>query len=232
MHKKAVLLLAAMTSCTHTLVGNGVPGQDNRPIPEVDSLSVSEDFHAVVSIGPRTSLTISGDDHLLSYVVTDVIGKRLVVHLPDNMSLDTSIPTRVELTVPSLVAVDASGAATVDGTVGATSKFHVTASGTANIYLRGLDSAATSLEASGGAIVELRGRSGSANFDASGEAAVRGHALDTTDLVVEASGVAAVDAQANHSLSATISGSSLLQIWGNPPTRGLYTSGNARIRFR
>jgi len=232
MHIKAALLLAALTSCTNTtLVGNGTPGLDNRPVPELDSLSVSEDFHAVVSIGPRTSLTLSGDDNLLPHVVTEVIGKRLVVRLPDHTSFETSIPTRVELTVPSLVAVDASGAATVDGTVAPTSRFDVAASGAAEIHLRGIDSA-TTVAASGEAIVELRGRSTSTHVDASGDAAVHNQALDAADLVVGASGNAAVEAQANLTISATVSGNSLVQVWGNPPARDLFTSGNASIRFR
>ncbi len=228
------LLLCTLSACNVLVTGNGVSQTESRSVAAYDALSVSAVFHAVAGVGVQGPLVLSADENILPYIVTEVVDGRLHVRLRDRVSIDLGdgTPIRIQLTAPSLVAAETSGAATLDGNIAPCTGFDAIASGDSEIHLRGLDVDTVGIDASGASVVEFFGRSGSTNIFASGAATVLAHTVDSTDVSVDGSGAAKIDIQASHSLYANLTGASLLRVWGDPPLRLIGTQGAAQFRYQ
>ena len=224
------MLLGAITGC-NAVTGNGVPRLETRQVAAFSAVEVSAVIHAKIAIGASTALVLSADSNELRFIVTEVVGGRLVVRLQDGVSIDAKTPILVSLTTPALVAAYAADASTIDASVMPCDQLEAHASGTAEIHVRGVDAAATTIEASDDATIELVGRSGSTHVTASGATAVQTQALDAADVLVEASDASRVDVEASRTIAGTLSGASSLRVWGKPGSRMVATSEAAAVQF-
>jgi hypothetical protein len=227
-----LLIAISAVGCIHSQRGNGVPGSDVRTLTGFDSIAVADSIHATIGSGPWSSLVLTGDENLLPLVETVVEGNGLVVRVRPFLVLEPTLPLKMTLTLPTLVGVAASGAATLSAETAPSDRFNADASGDASIDVHGLAATSTTIAASGGATVNLSGRSGTLSVDASGGAHVLTETVSATDATVAASGDAEVEVDVSQSLSASLSGGSQLRVWGQPRTRRVDSSGGATIQYQ
>ena len=93
-------------------IGSGNAATETREVGAFDRLDVSAAIQATVTVGTPASVTVNADDNLLDNVVTTVSGTRLTVGMSGSTSARTTV--RVDIVAPSLTAIHAGSAATVD----------------------------------------------------------------------------------------------------------------------
>jgi hypothetical protein len=218
--------------CVHSQRGNGVPGSEARPLSGFDSISVGDAIEATIGNGAWSSLVLTGDENLLPLIDTFVSGNSLVVKVRDYVELEPTRPLKLTLTLPALVGVTASGAATLSAETAANDRFSAVSSGGAAIDVHGVATTSTMIDASGGGVVKLAGHADTLSIDASGAAQVLTQGMNAADAIVTASGASEVEVEASQSVAGSLSGASRLRVWGQPGTRHVESSGGATIQYQ
>ena len=113
-----VLVIPLLAACrlgtpgANTEIGSGNAATETREVGAFDRLDVSAAIQATVMVGTPASVTVIADDNLLDNVVTTVSGTRLTVGMSGSISTRTTV--RVDIVAPSLTAIHAGSAATVE----------------------------------------------------------------------------------------------------------------------
>jgi hypothetical protein len=206
--KKIGLLLPfafGLTGCGHmfgfggfgpTLVGSGRLKSESRSAGSFHRIDVGGAMDVTVKVGPKQSIEITADDNLLSHIRSRVDGGTLIIDIKGSTSSTSQI--RVAITVPSLDAVEASGA----------TKFTI----------QGLHTTKFAVEASGASHVHAAGSANVLNIEASGASKVDLSSISATTAQVEASGASNVRVQASQAIEGSLSGASNLTYAGNAKT--------------
>lgn len=203
--------LALQLGCGGLVVGSGRAAEDARTVPSFTRLSVQDAVHATVTVGPSLSLRLRGDDNVLPLVLTEVRGDTLFVHLPPLTVVQSSAELRLELTVPALAGVEASGASSATITGLATPTFQATASGASRVRASGAATALT-LSASGSSRLEL-------------------DELLAQDAELDASGACDASLRVSAALRGRASGATRVHLHGSTSAGGLELSGGSSVDF-
>jgi hypothetical protein len=200
----ALSITALVPGCTS---GSGTPGREARETPEFDAIDVSGPLEVTVQVGPERSVEIHGDDNLVPKVRSEVVGTTLHIDLPGRVV--TKLPLRALITTPTLVDLEASGAATVTTT--------------------GVTGERLEVEASGASRIALTGQIQGLDVDLSGASTLDAASLTATAAKIEASGASKAEVRATDSLHAEASGASSIRYHGAPAQVAKDTSGASRI---
>lgn len=153
--------------------GSGNLVTEERDVADFDSIQVSDGIRVVVDVRARAGHTVSVryDDNLLDNLVTRVEGTTLLVEFDGSVNVASGRNRAVEITMPALELLDASGGASVRAT-GRVELYRIQASGGASIFAGELNADDVDLDVSGGASARIRATS-SVTGDASGGASVK-----------------------------------------------------------
>jgi hypothetical protein len=204
----ATALTLAPAACT---IGSGTPSLDTRDVTGFDAIDVGGAFQVSVAVGPPADLELRGDDNVLPEVRAEVRGSTLHLSLPGRVV--TKLPLEAIITVPSLVSLDASGAATV------------TVNGFAD------DGKHLEVDASGASRVLLYGILDRLDAEVSGASTLDAQGLWATQAHVDASGASKVDVLVSSSLHAEASGASTIRHHGTPTQLDREVSGSSTIEL-
>ncbi|HEY6628432.1 MAG TPA: DUF2807 domain-containing protein [Acidimicrobiia bacterium] len=132
--------------------GSGNVVSDQRDVGVFDSIEVSGGIALRLNVDPSAtvSVTVNYDDNIIDLIVTEVDGTTLQIESKGTYNTIGGEDRYVEVTVPTLLGLTASGGADVIGQ-GALDVLDVNASGGANVDLALLPVGDVTLEASGGA---------------------------------------------------------------------------------
>jgi hypothetical protein len=202
-------LAAAVVASACTTFGSGERRTEEREIDDATNVVVSSGIALTVHIGQPTAATVTAQEDILPLIAVESEGGTLRIEPTQSFTATDRID--VEVTIPALDALTASGGAAVELvdvgldalsvelsggarlTGGASvSDLILTASGGSRAELDGLTATTIEVDASGGSVAELRA-TGSVTGSASGGArvSVRGGAT----VSVDASGGATVDSE-------------------------------------
>ncbi len=147
-----LLVVASLAACGPSGSGNIV--SDDREVGLFDSIEVSGGIALRLTIDPAaaTAVTVHYDDNIIDLIVTEVDGTTLQIENKSSYSTLGGGDRFVEVTVPNLQGLIASGGADAVGE-GAVDLLDLNASGGANVDLTLLPVGDMTLEASGGANV-------------------------------------------------------------------------------
>jgi len=191
--------------------GSGVSKTESRTIGDFHAVQVNGSADVSVAVGSAASLSVTGDDNLLPYVVTEVREGTLVVEMKPG-SYSPRVDLKIVATVPALDAgsVSGSGDLALTGIAGDKLKIRISGSGDAR---------------ASGKVKDL-----SAGVSGSGD--LRLGDLESADAEVEISGSGDVDVWATESLAASIAGSGDVTYKGDPKkvTKSVAGSGGVRKR--
>ncbi len=231
--------------------GSGTIKEETRQVGDFSAVSVGSGIRATVSIGPKTSVVLTGDDNLLSMIKLEVVDGKLTTRVDYNEGIHPSRPIRLTVVTPHLTSAEASGGAslTADATPGP--KFVASASGGSKVSVKGVDSKqmfarvsgggtisitnlkadSADIEGSGGATISLSGSVKRIETKLSGGAGLKAQDVPAEALRVSASGGSRVYAQVSSELSARLSGGATVHLKGNPSKREIDTSGGSKIYY-
>jgi hypothetical protein len=175
--------------------GSGVAATSTRALPNFSGIDLAGSNNVTVVAGAQQSVVVHADSNLLSHVTTQVKAGKLIIG--DVGSFAAKSPMYVEISVPSLTALDLSGSGNITVTGIKASQLTVTLAGSGNISA---DGSVTRLNIS---------------IDGSGDAQCSGLIARNVDAVVNGSGDIFVTA--TQSLAAKVPGSGAVLYGGNPP---------------
>ena len=198
---------------SHRITGNGVQASETREVASFDAVELSGSFDidievGGIDVGAGPSVTVHGDENLLSHVVTEVENSVLEVYM-EGAVYSSEQRLHVEVRVPDLRSFVLSG------------------SGDARIV--GVDRHDFALSLSGSGEIQAGGRaefmsvwlSGSGDFDL--------RDLQVREADVQISGSGDVKVSTSNRLDARVSGSGDVLYLGSPSTN-TRVSGSGSIR--
>jgi hypothetical protein len=211
-------------------IGSGRLETREMDLAGFTGVNASHAFAVTITQDENYRVTVTADDNLWENLDVRVQGNTL--HLGLRPGSYNSSTLRAEVTMPSLDAVDVSGAASAtlrgfaDG-----GNFSGQASGASRIE-GDLEAADVDLDLSGASRINLRGSGDALRVDASGasNAELRDFAVETAG--VNLSGASRADINPSGSLDYSLSGASNLTYSGNVKVGRSETSGGSSARTR
>jgi hypothetical protein len=211
------------------VTGNGKVKEETREVGEFSGVEVGYSIEATVTIGPKTSVKLEGEENLLPLIKTEVKNGVLTTRV-DGKDLNPTRPVRLTIVTPKLTSAGASGAAmvTADATPGP--KFEADASGASHLTVRGVSADQLEVDASGAAHLTVSGSAKTINLDASGAAQVNLGDTSADSLRVDASGAAMINAQAKSDVNVDASGGAQVRVKGGAKNKTVDRSGGANVQ--
>jgi hypothetical protein len=196
------------------LRGSGVQATEIREVDTFEKIDLGGAFDLVVHVDPTAAqrVEITTDDNILEKVVTSVSGGELDIELQDVSFIRSKLEIRVEVWVPSLLAIDASGASDID--------------------IEGLHGESFTLELSGASDSTLRGAVDRFDVEISGAGELDAQHLKAKTVTLDLSGAGEAEVWASESLDVEISGAGDVGYWGNPPKVSQDISGAGSLKSR
>jgi hypothetical protein len=189
-----VALLARGGSSSSGVQGSGVPATQSRVLAAFSRLDLAGSNDVTVVVGGRQSVVVHADSNLMHNVTTRVVAGTLVIGTTGSFSPRS--PMSVEVSVPSLAAVELSGSGEISVTGIDAPRLTVTLPGSGTFY-------------AGGTVTQLDvtlGGSGLAQLDN----------LVARDVHAVVTGSGLIRVTATTSLNAAVSGSGAIIYSGNP----------------
>ena len=203
---------------------------EERTIGTYEKLSVYDAFDVSVTYGSATSkITVEANDNLMKYIITELDGDYLVIKLDSKISVKSSATLKINITVPKLTEIKASGASRVEflnelNTNNLTLDLSGASSLTGNLNLSSCNfnlSGASHTDVAGSintAIIELSGASSIGNYNCS---------IDT--LSINLSGASSGSLTVNEIINIDASGASSLNYKGNCTINTIELTGASSI---
>jgi len=211
--------------------GNGNVVTINRTTPDYDGIDMSGSFDVELIEGQEGKLSLTGEENLLKYIVTEVKNGKLTIKTEKGANLSPSRNKGITLRIPieNIDALSLSGSGDIIGrTTIKTENFKTALSGSGDITAE-VEANTVSAVMSGSGDIELRGKC--TDFDikvsGSGDIDTYGLAADNVDVLI--SGSADVEVTANKSLKARVSGSGDVSYRGNPQKVDTKSTGSGDI---
>ncbi len=230
-----IVLLIALNSCTaqwgKRIKGNGNITTIKKSVGDYDSLDMAGFFDVKLIEGKEGNITITGEENLLEYIVTEVKDGKLILKTEKGVNLQPSHRNGIKITIPveqiNSVYLSGSGDITSEKTLTADS-FKATISGSGDISL---DLAVKELKTSisGSGDIELTGNTDIFDLSISGSGDIDAFRLAANHVDVSVSGSGDIEVTANKSIKARVSGSGDINYRGNPEKVDTKSSGSGDI---
>lgn len=193
------------------LRGSGTPATEVRELAPFEQIDLGGAFDLVVHVQPGVTqkLEITADDNILPEVQTRVVGNELDVEFEGDHWVRPKTPIVVEIWVPSLASIDASGAVDID--------------------VEGVFGDKFVLDMSGASDTTVRGTVGRFEVDISGAGDLDARQLVAKQVVLELSGAGEAAVSATDALDVDISGAGSVTYFGDPATLNQDISGAGSI---
>lgn len=192
-----------------TVIGSGTLATEARPVEGFDSVAVSAAGHLIVEQTGVESLQVTAEDNVLPLVRAEVIDGRLVLGFEPHVSLTITREVLFRLTVRELNEAEAAGASRVE--------------------LRGVHASELALRLSGASVVSATGFVERVRLELSGASRAEMPSLDSRAVRADLSGVSRGLVRVSDSLVVNANGASVLEYLGNP-TVTANVSGGSVIR--
>lgn len=174
--------------------GSGVPASQARATAAFSGLDLAGSNNVTVTVGGPRSVVVHADSNLLSYVTTKVVAGTLVIG--DSGSYTTRTPMSVDVSVPSLSALNLSG----DG----------------QITVTGISAPRLTVHVSGSGLLSASGTVSRLDVVLSGAGHAQLGQLTARDVHAAVTGSGLIQVTATTSLHAEVPGTGAITYSGNP----------------
>ena len=178
------------------IAGSGNVVTQSREVSGFEAVSFSGVGRLILEQTGTESLTITADDNVLPLIVSDVVGRRLVLGFQSDTNFTNIQEIVFRLSVRRLEELSVSGAVSVDAS--------------------GIDMDALSVSMLGASTVTTAGRSTHQEIVVSGASTYDASGLASRSVTVDASGASRVVVRVSETLHARVSGGSLVEYIGDP----------------
>ena len=224
----ASLMLSGTAGCTKHLTGSGNVVTRQITVTSFSKMEVSYAFAVQLSLGDPPEVTVRVDDNLVDDLDVGVAGETLRIGLKGGLAVNHAT-LEADVTVPSLVGIDMSGASTLkaQGPL-ASSPFELSLSGASTFDGElALDHAAIGL--SGASHAVLAGSAKTVEASVSGASQIEAEDLSLDSLTIDLSGASHAAVAVTGTISASASGASNLTYSGTPTFTRKDVSGGSAI---
>jgi hypothetical protein len=197
--KKATLLLSLallmLSGCKWDRVsGSGSAKVEKRSVPAFTKVDISGAYEVEIVAQKEQSLEIEGDDNLLPLIKTEV--RNGVLEIGNEKSISTKNKLRVRISVQQLDGIETSGASNIGATNVKSDDFQIHSSGASEL--------------------KVSGEANTLSIDSSGAGTMDTKDLHAEKVDVHLSGAATAEVYATEELTASVSGGSNVDYYGNP----------------
>jgi hypothetical protein len=196
---------------SNSIHGSGVSKTEVRTVADYHRIEVNGGCDVALTVGSPASLTVTADDNLLQYLVTEVRDGALVVEMKSG-SYSPTTAMKLVATVPALDSM--------------------VVRGSSDAVLTGLTGERFTVQISGSGDVRASGKVGAVTAKITGSGDLRLLDLEAREAVVEVSGSGDVDVWATEALTASIAGSGNVSYKGDPPKITKSVAGSGSIKKR
>jgi hypothetical protein len=228
--------------------GSGNPATKHYDYSGFTGLRVDNAFAATVTRGDAFGVRVTVDDNLVKYLRVELKGDALHIGLDPSMSYQNTT-LKAEVTMPSLQAMEVTGASTADVQGFASQDaLDLRLSGAGKVNLTGMSVGEVTIDVSGGAHlsggfqaqelhgevsgagrVSLEGSASRAQLEASGAGRLDLVSLTLQDADLQLSGGASGTVRVTGTLNVDASGGAHLDYYGSPTQVRTDVSGGAQV---
>lgn len=216
MRASSLLILAAvMTAGCNQVHGSGRIVSDIRaPLP-FSALEVCCAWHLTLVESATASVTLTGDDNILSQMELLQAGDVLQIRYTTDADYVPSLPIVIDVGTTGLARFSGSGAVTVVSSVSQAEVLTVEASGGSSLRFSAIDTQDLRLSTSGGSAATFAGRAPRQRIEVSGAGTYEGLELVSVDATVILSGASRARLSVSGSLEVQASGASEVEYRGD-----------------
>jgi len=201
----AVLVLGG--SSIYGVQGSGVGVTQTRAMARFTSLDLTGSNNVTVIVGGPQSIVVHADSNLVNHVTTRVVAGTLVIG--DTGRFTTRTPMSVDVSVPSLTALNLSGAG--------------------RISVAGINAPQLTVTVSGSGLLSAAGTVTRLDVTLSGRGQAQLSQLTASDVHAVVSGTGLIQVTATTSLDAAVPGTGEIVYRGNPPQVTTSITGTGTI---
>lgn len=200
-----VLSTMALTACGFNITnpgtltrvtGSGKVVVESRNVSGFNGLVVNGAGKVNLERTGTEALTVTTDDNLMQYIVTEVRGGRLFIEFKPGVVADKPTELVFKLTVKDLNSIEVNGAVAVEG--------------------NHLEASQLSVNVNGAGATKLAGKIDQLNVSLSGAGAHNSENVDCKRATVTNNGAGGAIVRVSESLNATINGIGYIEYVGNP----------------
>ena len=230
----AVITLLQFSGCdSETNIWGSIKGSGH--ITEVEysfdnfkKLDVSHAFQVSVLPSDTFYVVLSVDDNIVKYLDVYKTGDWLVISMEDNKNYN-NVHLFAEIHMPVLRELEGSGASEIEiSGFSSENDFKVDLSG-ASVFSGNIEAGDCNIELSGASVINLNGYCSNLNVEASGASVMNLGNFECYSGNFDFSGASNATVYITDYLSATLSGASVLQYYGDPEIGNLNISGASVI---
>ncbi|MBR4440463.1 MAG: DUF2807 domain-containing protein [Bacteroidales bacterium] len=186
-----ILSATVAMSCTDS---DDIKITETRNVENFNRINVSAPVTVILVCGKEQSVKVSGKDHAVSKVITEVVDGELNIKV-DGHRVHINRKTTVEVNVESLTAIRASGACALEMPVSAEfDNLELKISGASDVNISEIEvKGLLNAQVSGASDLDIKCKVGKAEFTASGASDVDIPHIETDEIEVTASGASDID---------------------------------------
>lgn len=187
--------------------GSGVEATQTRAVPSFTSVNLAGGNKVSVVVGAPRSVVVNADTNLISHVTTRVVAGTLIIG--ETGSFTSHAPMNVDVSVPSLTALNLSG----DG----------------QISITGISAPQLTVTIPGSGLLSASGTVTRLDVTLSGDGMAELSQLSARDAHAVLTGSGLIKVAATSSLNAAVPGSGLIMYTGNPAQVATSVTGTGAI---
>lgn len=225
-----------MAAQAERVSGSGRVASELRTLPPFQGVALSGSMDLVVRQGGTQRVEVQVDDNLLPYLETEVSGSgadaRLQVRWKRGMSIHNARTARIDVTVPALTSLAASGSGDMTVEAFETPSLSIRVSGSSDTQLQKLTTADLQIAISGSGDVGGAGKATKLKVSVSGSGDVRLREMKSDEVSVSIAGSGDASVHADKSLEVRIAGSGDVVYTGNAATVNAKVAGSGSVNKR
>lgn len=214
-----------------TIKGNGNVIKENRKTADYDHIKMSGFFDVELISGEEGSIIVTGEENLITHIVTTVKGNTLTIEVESGYNLKPSKRTGILVRVPfeTINEVTLTGSGNVytkDVITSDNLKTTLTGSGdiTLNLEVQNLETLVV-----GSGDVELYGNAQKVSYKLTGSGDIEAFNLKAEDAQATITGSGDIDLNCQSTLKVRIAGSGDVTYTGNPSKEDSKISGSGEV---
>ena len=231
------LLLTVSLSAQNWWNSNRVKGNGDVTTEQRDGSGFTEihtccSFKVELTQDDDFDIRVEAESNLLEYIETEVRGNTLRIKMADNVSVNSTEPMRIYVSLPLLEQIQASSSSSVKGTNAFSGKdleIDVSSSASVRLDFSGDD---VNVDVSSSGSVNLEGSASEVKASASSSGSIDAREMKSETANAQASSAGSVTVYASQKVRARASSAGSVSYYGNPDNVDSDTSSAGRVRSR
>jgi hypothetical protein len=193
---QASVQLGPCSSGVSSVRGSGTVTSEPREVSGFTAVSLSGSGHLILEQTGTEALTITAEDNILPYIISEVSGSQLSLGPKSNTSLQTTKEITYRLTVKNLDALEVTGSATVEA--------------------QGIDAERLKITVRGSGDITMAGKAERQEIRLAGSSDYRGEDLKSQAVTIDIAGSGSAVLAVSDTLEANVRGLGSVEYIGDP----------------